>query len=238
MNVRVVGIAVLLAIAAVGAPLGADRARADYGNPSSWGTPWSGSAGTMMRRQPAPVTPRAQPLLRRLRKGTISLGGQLGYGAVRGSSELNDHFDRGASYAFRFRYMLSQRAALAFSFENQRYDVRAGLPVDTGFFAARDSHLVVTTVASEMMIYFHRERETTPYVLGGLGIASPNITYESKEARRVNEGPFLVFGAGLERFLRPRLSLDVSLRGYGQVGNSELSLFSQLGAGIHLYPGD
>ncbi len=157
---------------------------------------------------------------------------------VRGSSELNDHFDRGLGYGFRFRYMLSSRAALAFSFENQHYGTRAGLPPDTDPFPARDSNLVVTTVASEAVVFFHRERETTPYLLGGLGFASPNVIYETKESRRVDEGPFLVVGAGFEHFVRPRMSLDFALRGYAQVGNSELSILSQITAGIHLYPGD
>src|SRR6185436_4023589 len=115
--------------------------------------------------EPAPVNPRPAPTLRRQRKGTLSLGGQFGYGFVRGSSELNDHFDSGIGYGFRFRYMLSPRSALAFSFENQRYGPRAGLPVDTSPFAAKDSELVVTTVAAEMTMFFHRERDTTPYLL-------------------------------------------------------------------------
>jgi len=161
----------------------------------------------------------------------------MSYGFVRGSSELNDHFDNGLGYAFRFRYMLSKRAALGISFENQRYDGRAGLPVSTTQFAT-DSQLVVTTVASEAVVWFHREREWTPYLLGGLGYASPNVIYGRKEFRRVNEGPFLVVGAGVEKFVRPRVSLDFSMRGYGEVGNSELSMFSQISAGIHLYPGD
>jgi hypothetical protein len=241
MNARVVGLALLGAIAALGAP-------SHSGAESLALTPWGpgigsetvlASSGTMMlRRQPAPVQPRRTPTLRRQRKGTISLGGQLGYGFVRGSSELNDHFDGGLGYGFRFRYMLSPSSALAFSFENQRYATRAGLPPDTGPFAARDSELVVTTVASEFTAFFHREREFTPYLLGGVGFASPNVNYETKESRRVDEGPFVVVGAGFERFFRPRVSLDVTLRGYAEVGNSELSLLSQLTAGIHLYPGD
>ncbi|HMI30985.1 MAG TPA: hypothetical protein VK527_04535 [Candidatus Limnocylindrales bacterium] len=226
MNVRVAGIAVICAAAACAMLSGAGRAES-----------LSGSE-TMMRRQPAPTNPRTTPTARRLRKGTISLGGQIGYGFVRGSSELNDHFDGGVGYGFRFRYALTSRTALGFSFESQRYSPRAGLPPDTGPFAAVDSELVVTTVASEMVVFFHRERDTTPYLLGGLGYASPNVTYGSKESRRIDEGPFLVVGAGLERFVRPRVALDFSVRGYAEVGNSELSLFSQIVAGIHLYPGD
>ncbi len=201
------------------------------------GRPAIGESPALLRRQPAPVPPRRPVPLRRLRKGTLSLGAQLSYGIVRGSSQLNDHFDNGFGYAFRFRYMLSSRSALAFSFENQRYKNRDGLPVDPKPFAS-DSQLVVTTVASEAVVYFHRERIWTPYLLGGLGYASPNVTYAEKESRRVNEGPFVVLGAGVEKFVRPRLSLDFSLRGYAQVGNSELSTFSQVSAGIHLYPGD
>ncbi len=230
MNVRVMGIAMVCALAVLGVPRHAGAE--DLGR---WG---AGSAETMMRRQPAPVSPRTAPTLRRQRKGTISLGGQIGYGVVRGSSELNDHFDRGVGYGIRFRYMLSPRAALGFSFESQRYKTRTGLPVNTLPLAARDSDLVITTVATEGLVFFHRDRSTTPYLVGGLGFASPNVRYESTESRRVDEGPFLVLGAGFEHFVRPRMALDFSLRGYAQVGNSELSLLSQLTAGIHLYPGD
>ena len=191
---------------------------------------------TLLRRQPAPVPPRRPPLLRRLRKGTISLGAQVSYGLVRGSSELNDHFDHGLGYAFRFRYMLSSRAALGFSFENQRYGSRV-VPSPQPPLAS-DSALVITTVSTEAVVFFHRERDLTPYLAGGFGYASPNVTYDSKESRRVNEGPFVILGAGVEKFVRPRVSFDFSLRGYAQVGNSELSMFSQLSAGIHLYPGD
>jgi hypothetical protein len=132
--------------------------------------------------------------------------------------------------------MLSPRAALGFSFENQSYGSRTD-PNPQPPLAA-DSALVITTVATEGILFFHRERELTPYLLGGFGYASPNVTYESKESRRVNEGPFAVVGVGVERFVRSRISLDFALRGYAQVGNSELSMFSQLSAGIHLYPGD
>ena len=241
---RLTGIvAACAAIAALGAPAGATPWNPDGAgiNPSRIGgrvgLTGAGAAETMLKRQPAPVSPRPAPLMRRLRKGTISLGAQISYGVVRGSSELNDHFDNGLGYAFRFRYMLSRRAALGFSFENQRYNGRAGLPVSPTPFAT-DSQLVVTTVASEGIVWFHREREWTPYLLGGLGFASPNVTYDRKESRRVNEGPFLVVGTGVEKFVRPRFSLDFSLRGYAEVGNSELSMFSQISAGIHLYPGD
>jgi hypothetical protein len=237
MNVRVAGIAVICAAAAFGALSGAGTVGAESLGQSIWSVSSLSGSETMMRRQPAPTNPRTTPTARRLRKGTISLGGQIGYGFVRGSSELNDHFDGGVGYGLRFRYSLTQRSALAFSFESQRYSPRAGLPVDTGPFAS-DSVLVVTTVASEITVFFHRERDTTPYLLGGVGFASPNVKYGSKESRRIDEGPFLVVGAGLERFVRPRVSLDFAVRGYAEVGNSELSLFSQIVAGIHLYPGD
>ncbi|MBI4364709.1 MAG: hypothetical protein HY568_04695 [Candidatus Latescibacteria bacterium] len=191
---------------------------------------------TLLRRQPAPVPPRRPAPLRRLRKGTISLGAQVSYGFVRGSSELNDHFDHGLGYAFRFRYMLSQSSALGFSFENHRYGSR--VEPNPQPLLPSDSTLVMTTVSAEGVFFFHRERELTPYLLAGLGYASPNVEYDAKESRRVNEGPYAVVGAGVERFVRARISLDVSLRGYAQVGNSELSMFSQVSAGIHLYPGD
>jgi hypothetical protein len=231
MSVRVMGIAIVCAAAALGGPL-----RAGAEDLSALAR--AASAETMMRRQPAPVAPRTTPLLRRQRRGTISLGAQIGYGVVRGSSELNDHFDRGVVYGFRFRYIVSRRAALGFSFDNQHYGPRAGLPLSTDPFAAKDSTVAVTTVGTEMIVFFHRERETNPYLLGGLGFASPSVIYETKESRRVDEGPFLVVGAGLERFFRPHASFDFTLRGYAEVGNSELSVFSQLTAGIHLYPGD
>jgi hypothetical protein len=230
MNVRVVGVAVICTTVLLGAPL-----RSSAGALSAWSS--AGSSETMMRRQPEPVSPRRAPVLRRQRKGTISLGGQVGFGMIRGSSELNDHYDRGIGYGFRFRYMLSTRAALGFSFENQHYGTRSGLPESVDFFAV-DSNLVITTVATEAVVFFHRERDTTPYLLGGLGFASPSVVYGTKESRRVDEGPFLVVGAGVEHFVKQRMSLDLTLRGYAEVGNSELSLLTQLTAGIHLYPGD
>lgn len=248
MNARWVGfMAVWITIAALGAPLraapldsGAEsiglpaRSASELGGGALYGGLGAGS--TLLRRQPAPVPPRRPALLRRLRKGTISLGAQVSYGVVRGSSELNDHFDHGLGYAFRFRYMLSSHAALGFSFENQRYGSRA-VPSPQPPLAS-DSALVITTVSTEGVFFFHREREWTPYLVGGFGYASPNVTYEGKESRRVNEGPYAVVGAGVEKFVRPRVAFDFSLRGYAQVGNSELSMFSQLSAGIHLYPGD
>jgi len=241
MKLRVVGLAMVCVIAALGAP---SRSGAGPLPPGWTQLAFNSSSGaeTFLRRQPAPVNPRGVPTLRRQRRGTISLGGGIGWGFIRGSSELNDHYDNGPGYGLRFRYMLTTRSALAFTFENQHYNTRAGLPVSTDPFPANDSVLVVTTVASEMTIFFHRERETNTYLLAGLGYASPDVKYDvqagEKESRRVDEGPFGVVGVGLERFVRPRVSLDFALRGFAQVGNSELSLMSQLTAGIHLYPGD
>lgn len=239
MNVRVVGLAMVVAIAALGTPKtsGASPLDPDW-TPLRLASSAGASEATFLRRQPAPVNPRNTPTMRRQRRGTISLGGQVGWGFVRGSSELNDHFDNGPGYGFRFRYITGRRSALTFSFENQRYRTRSGVPVSTDPFAAKESVLAVTTVAAEGTVFFHRERDTNTYLLGGLGFASPNVKYEEKESRRVDEGPFGVVGVGLERFVRPRVSLDFTVRGYAEVGNSELSLLSQLTAGIHLYPGD
>jgi hypothetical protein len=188
-------------------------------------------------RQPAPTPTTPKALKRRLRPGTISLGIQGQYGGIAGSSELERHFDAGPGYGIRFRYQLSRQSALSFSFEHQRYEpvsVLAPAPI----LPLPDSTLVITTVAVEGMGYIHRDRETVPYLLGGFGFASPDVRYQDAGTRRVNEGPFLVLGAGIERFLRERFSIDASLRGFGQIGNSELTLTTQLALGIHLYPGD
>jgi hypothetical protein len=187
-------------------------------------------------RQPAPTPERPTSLKRRLRPGTISLGAQGQFGAIAGGSELESHFDLGPGYSVRFRYQLSGKAALGFSFEHQRYGVVDLPPNPNGPDA--DSTLIITTVAIEGMRFFHRERESMPYVLGGFGYASPDVVYHDAGTRRVNEGPFLVLGAGLESFLRDRVSIDTTLRGYGQIGNSELTLAVQLALGIHFYPGD
>lgn len=188
-------------------------------------------------RQPAPAPATPTALKRRLRSGTISLGVQGQYGGIAGSSELERHFDLGPGYGVRFRYQLSRESALGFSFEHQRYEpVSVLAPVTTVF--ASDSTLVITTVAAEGMAYFHRDRETVPYLLGGFGFASPDVRYHDAGTRRVNEGPFLVLGGGFEHFLRERFSIDATLRGFGQIGNSELTLAAQIALGIHLYPGD
>jgi hypothetical protein len=187
------------------------------------------------KRQPAPA-PRAQPLLRRQRPNTISLGLQGQVGAVRGTSRIADGFDQGPGYAFRFRYMLSPSSALGFSFENQRYGaIQAPVNVP-GQFA--DSHVVITTVSVEGIFYVHREREFNPYFLGGVGLATPDVVFTEGQTSRVNEGLFALGGVGFERFIRPRFSLDFSVRGYALVSNSEFTSMGQVSLGIHAYPGD
>ena len=189
------------------------------------------------RRQPPPTAqPEPRTLLRRQRPGTISLGLQASYGVVRGTSRLADGFSDGFGYGFRFRYMLSPSFALGFSFENQHYDNRGGAPSTTP--GASDSSIVMTTVSAEGIVFIHREREVNPYFIGGFGHAAPDIVDKVLGSTRVNEGMFLVLGAGLERFVRPRFSLDFTLRGYGMISNSEFTSFAQVCAGIHLYPGD
>ena len=185
-------------------------------------------------RQPAPA-PRAQPRLRRQRPNTISLGLQGQVGAVRGNSRIADGFDQGIGYAFRFRYMLSPSSALGFSFEHQRYGAIQA-PNNSGVFA--DSHVVITTVSVEGIFYVHREREFNPYFLGGVGLATPDIVFTDLQTSRVNEGLFALGGLGFERFIRPRFSLDFSVRGYALVSNSEFTSMGQVSLGIHGYPGD
>jgi hypothetical protein len=209
---------------------------------ASWSAGKAGRGGeTLLRaagaeRQPAPIpTPRG-PLLRRMRPNTISLGVQGQYGGIRGTSRLADGFDHGPGYAFRFRYMLSPRAALGFSFENQRFgSVQPPLNVP-GDFA--DSHVVMTTISVETVLYRHREQDVHPYFVLGFGYASPDIIFAEQVASRVNEGAFLVAGIGFERFVRARFSIDGSVRFSGQIANSEFSSIGQVSLGIHLYPGD
>jgi hypothetical protein len=187
------------------------------------------------RKQPAP-TPRVRPRLRRQRPNTISLGLQGQYGVVRGNSRIADGFDQGPGYAFRFRYMLSPSSALGFSFEHQRYGSIQTPLNQPGAFA--DSHVVITTVAAEAVFFRNRASDMNPYFLGGIGYATPDVVYTDSQSSRVNEGMFATAGLGFERFVRPRFSIDVSVRGYAFVTNSEFTSIAQVGLGIHLYPGD
>lgn len=197
------------------------RARLDY-------------AATLFRQPPAPPPPKRTP--RRMRTNTIDLGLQITYGTVSGNSRLADGFSSGPGYAFRFRYVIKPSFALGFSFENQNYDAADNEPsTETG---AGDSSVVMTTVSVEGVFFIHRERETNPYFLGGLGHASPDVVDENLGSSRVNEGVYLVLGAGLEKFIRDRFSLDFTLRAYGLVSNSEFTSFLQMCAGIQVYPGD
>jgi len=197
------------------------RARLDY-------------ASTLFRQPPATSQTKRTP--RRMRTNTIDLGLQISYGVVNGTSRLADGFNSGPGYAFRFRYALKPSFALGFSFENQNYYESGGQPsTEPG---AGDSSVVMTTVSVEGVFYVHRERETNPFFLGGLGHASPDVVDENRGSTRVNEGIYLVLGAGLERFIRDRFSIDFEIRGYGLVSNSELTSFLQFCAGIQIYPGD
>lgn len=197
-----------------------------------------GEGGELSRgeaRQPAPAVERSRPAIRRMRPNTISLGMQAQYGTVKGNSRIAEGFDNGPSYAFRFRYMLSGSAALGFSFEHQRFG-SINTPENTGEFA--DSHVVITTVSVEGVFYVHREKEGHPYFLGGFGIATPDIIFSEGQSSRANEGLFAVGGVGFERFIRVRLSLDLSVRGYALVSNAQFTSVGEISAGIHLYPGD
>ena len=187
-------------------------------------------------RQPEPTPPPARATLRRQRPNTISLGMQAQFGVVRGNSRVADGFDQGPGYAFRFRFMLSSSAALGFSFEHQRYNA-IQTPINVpGQFA--DSHVVITTVSAEAVFFVHREREFNPYFLGGFGFATPDVVFAEDQAARTNEGLFVVAGLGFERFVRPRLSIDASVRGHALVSNSEFTSIAEVSLGIHLYPGD
>jgi len=188
------------------------------------------------RRQPEPTMPPARRLERRQRPNTVSVGVQGQYGGVRGNSRLADGFDHGPGYAFRFRYNLSPNVALGFSFEHQRFG-SIETPVNVaGDFA--DSHVVATTVSVEGLFFSHREREAYPYFIAGFGFATPDVIFTELQSSRVNEGIFGVAGIGFERFIRPRFSLDLSLRGYALVSNSEFTSIGEASLGIHLYPGD
>jgi hypothetical protein len=204
-------------------------------NHAAVGDRWNGDLGHDFARQPAPATERTRPAIRRMRPNTISLGIQGQYGALRGNSRIAEGFDHGPGYAFRFRYMLSSSAALGFSFEHQRYG-SINPPSNAGEFA--DSHTVITTVAVEGVFYVHRERDAQPYFIGGFGIATPDIIFTEGQSSRANEGLFAVGGVGFERFVRPRFSLDFSIRGYALVSNAQFTSVGQISAGIHLYPGD
>ena len=210
---------------------GSDESGVDYYLASSSGAEFSGGSA----RQPAPVPDKSRPALRRMRPNTISLGLQGQYGVVKGNSRVAEGFDHGPGYAFRFRYLLSPLASLGFSFEHQRFG-SINPPTNTGEFA--DSHVVITTVSVEGVFYIHREREAHPYFVGGFGIATPDVIYTEGQSARVNEGLFATVGVGMERFVRPRFSIDVSLRGYALVSNAQFTSMGQISAGIHLYPGD
>lgn len=197
---------------------------------------WDAERGAEARRQPEPVVAKPRILERRQRPNTVSVGMQGQYGVIRGNSRLADGFDHGPGYAFRFRYMISTSAALGFSFEHQRYTA-INTPVNLqGDFA--DSHVVATTVSAEAVIYLHRERMAMPYFVGGFGYATPDVIFTEDQSSRVNEGAFTVLGVGFERFVRPRFSIDASLRGYALVSNSQFTSMGQVSLGIHLYPGD
>lgn len=248
----VVGATVVLGVwwAAPRAAVAQTWSPATWSNAAAWSevAAWSGSdrgsgggGGTVLRldsseRQPPPVPPRRGPVMRRMRPNTLSLGIQGQYGSLRGGSRLADGFDHGPGYAFRFRYMLTSSTALGFSFEHQRFGSIQPPLNEPAQFA--DSHVVVTTVSSEMVFYLHRDRDAHPYFLVGFGYASPDIVFTEDIATRANEGVFLTGGVGFERFIRPRFSIDGSLRVYGEIANSEFTSIGEASLGIHVYPGD
>jgi opacity protein-like surface antigen len=188
-------------------------------------------------RQPPPAPEKPKPRLRRMRTNAINLGLQITYGGVGGSSRIGEGFSSGIGYAFRFRYQMKPSFALGISFESQRFDANSNNPPSTEPDAS-DSTVNMTTVSGEAVFYVNRQKETNPYFITGIGIASPDVVDENLGSARVDDGPFLVLGAGLEHFIRDRFSIDLALRGYGLASGSEFTTMYQVCAGIQLYPGE
>ena len=102
---------------------------------------------------------------RPVRTGTVSLGGQLQYGALVGG-EFSDDFNHGLGVGFNLRYRTASDAAIAVSFEAHNFDVK--VPSDS---AAGFNRLQFITTTLDYVKYGATRSRMPKYFTIGAGLA-------------------------------------------------------------------
>ena len=163
------------------------------------------------------------------RPGTLSLGLQGQYGTLLGPSDFAEDYDWGPGFGVRIRYAFGGPHALGISFESQTFDPTSDPP------EALDEpiELKIANVGVEYIRYFNRGHGRSQYAVIGLGLSHPSETRTGGIAE-VSDALLVTGGGGVEVFVHRQVSIDISARGYGMIGES-VTASVEFAAGFHFY---
>jgi opacity protein-like surface antigen len=175
---------------------------------------------------------------RPVRTGTVSLGGQVLYGALLGGGtagvgethRFSEDFNHGVGVGFNLRYRTASDAAVALSFESHNFGVK--VPTDS---AAGFDHLQIITTTLDYMKYGATRSRMPHYLTIGVGLAQTRITDNDGEKEFPGDGGVVKLGAGLEYWGWRTLSLELGVRYYGVLLRSKLNHDVQAGIGFNFY---
>jgi len=165
------------------------------------------------------------------RPGTLSLGIQGQYGVIFGPSDMASNYDRGGGFALRIRYAIGGPQAFGVSFESQTFGGDSGAePVDPA-----PDRLKLSNATVEYLRYFNRGEGRSQYVVAGGGLFHPSEKRTDGTVAVRSDGLILVFGGGVEIFVRRTTALDLSLRANALLGGDAVSATLEAAIGPHFY---
>ncbi|MGH7726347.1 MAG: hypothetical protein ACREOU_13045 [Candidatus Eiseniibacteriota bacterium] len=167
---------------------------------------------------------------RPVRSGTVSLGGYLQYGTLFGSTRFAETFDNGLGGGFTLRYRSSSDQAFGLSFESHSFD--ASSPGDS---AAAPEHLQLITTTIEYYKFFNTRKRMPRYLVIGAGFMQSRQTDRDGEKEFPGDGGTIKLGGGTEYWFNRTLTLDLAVRYYGILSQSEWTHDVQLALGINFY---
>lgn len=171
------------------------------------------------------------------RSGTLSLGVQGGAGMISSSDRFErgvtkigyDSYDFAGGLGIRIRYGLDRSHAVGVSFEDLRFDRKAGEDRDL------PSQYQLNNFMIDYYVYFHRRYKLSRYVVLGAGFHRPSFRFANDENILPGEGLTANFGGGMEYFLRRPFALDASVRGYYLRLKGGSAVAGELMLGVHYY---
>ena len=178
---------------------------------------------------PAPETVPSGWRPRPVRQGTVALHGAAMYGSLVGGP-FADEFNHGLGLGFALRYRTSADASLGLGFESHTFDGKsdadsAATPVEL--------RLVVTTL--DYYRHFSVRSRTPRYLVIGAGLMQSRQTNLNDETEFPGDGGVVKLGGGFEYWANRTLTLDVGLRYYGVLSESELNHDIQAAVGLNFY---
>jgi len=177
---------------------------------------------------PPPVPSGWRP--RPVREGTVALYGAAMYGTVLGSGRYADAFDAGLGLGFAIRYRTGSESSLGLGFESHQFEGSssadsAATPVELQF--------VMTTL--DYYRHFSVRTRTPRYLVLGAGLMQSRQENLNGETEFPGDGGVVKLGGGFEYWVNRTLTLDVGLRYYGVLSESQWTHDMQAALGINFY---